>query len=149
MPLIRLDVPASLPAGSWRTAVDVIYEALRSELGVPENDRFAVVSSREPAGLQVDPAYLGIARSEDAVIVQVTLNAGRDVSLKRAFYAAVAGRPGGPPGNPARGRHHQPGRGRAGQLVLRQRGGAVRAPRSMSARPLRLNAGWRRPFPCR
>ena len=31
----------------------------------------------------------GIERSENAVVVQVTLNAGRDVALKRAFYAAV------------------------------------------------------------
>jgi 4-oxalocrotonate tautomerase len=90
MPLIRLDVPTSLPTESWGTAVDVIYEALRSEFGVPENDRFAVVGSHEAASLQIDRTYLGIARSEHAVIIQVTLNAGRDVSLKRAFYAAVA-----------------------------------------------------------
>jgi len=90
MPLIRVDVPTSLPAESWATAVDVIYEALLSEFGVPENDRFAVVGSHDAVGLQIDPAYLGIARSEHAVIIQVTLNAGRDVSLKRAFYAAVA-----------------------------------------------------------
>jgi 4-oxalocrotonate tautomerase len=90
MPLIRLDVPAALPADTWRAAVDVIYQALRSEFGVPENDRFAVVNSHDAAGLQIDPTYLGIARSEGAVIIQVTLNAGRDVSLKRAFYEAVA-----------------------------------------------------------
>jgi hypothetical protein len=41
MPLIRLDVPVSLPAESWPKAVDVIYEALRSAFGVPENDRGA------------------------------------------------------------------------------------------------------------
>jgi phenylpyruvate tautomerase PptA (4-oxalocrotonate tautomerase family) len=90
MPLIRIDVPATLPAESWRDAVDVVYEALLSEFNVPEHDRFAVVTAHPPAGLQVDPSYLGIERSENAVVVQVTLNAGRDVALKRAFYAAVA-----------------------------------------------------------
>ena len=90
MPLIRIDVPASLPAGSWREAVDVVYEALVSELRTPTNDRFAVVSSHEEVGLQIDPTYMGIARSKGAVIIQVTLNTGRDVSLKRAFYEAVA-----------------------------------------------------------
>lgn len=147
MPLIRLDVPASLPADSWRTAADVIYEALHSELGVPENDRFAVVSSHEPAGLQVDPAYLGIARSEDTVIVHVTLSAGRDVSLKRTFYAAVAS-----------GLEDHLGIRRAGVIISWSRSrrttvpsatGAQCAPGSMSARRLRLNAGWRRPVPCR
>jgi len=91
MPLIRMDVPATLPAESWRQAVDVVYEALLNEFGVPEHDRFAVVTSHEPAGLQIDRSYLGIRRSESAVIIQITLNAGRDAALKRAFYAAVAG----------------------------------------------------------
>jgi hypothetical protein len=35
MPLIRLDVPVSLPTESWPEAVNVIYEALRSAFGVP------------------------------------------------------------------------------------------------------------------
>ena len=34
--------------------------------------------------------YLGISRSADAVIIQVTLNEGRTVEMKRAFYKAVA-----------------------------------------------------------
>jgi 4-oxalocrotonate tautomerase len=90
MPLIRIDVPATVPTESWRQAVDVVYEALLSEFGVPEHDRFAVVTSHEPLGLQIDPSYLGIARSQHAVIIQITLNAGRAAALKRAFYAAVA-----------------------------------------------------------
>ncbi|MFE2599465.1 tautomerase family protein [Streptomyces sp. NPDC059396] len=90
MPLIRIDVPATLPTESWRQAVEVVYEALLSEFRVPEHDLFAVVTSHEPLGLQIDRSYLGVARSENAVIIQITLNAGRDVALKRAFYAAVA-----------------------------------------------------------
>jgi 4-oxalocrotonate tautomerase len=63
---------------------------LRSELNVPEDDRFLVVASHCSAGLQVAAHYLGIERSENALIIQVTLNAGRSVDLKLAFYAAVA-----------------------------------------------------------
>ncbi len=91
MPLIRIDVPAALPSNLWREVVDVVYEALLNEFRVPEHDRFAVVAAHDQAGLQIDPSYLGIERSNSAVIIQVTLNAGRDVSLKRGFYAAVAG----------------------------------------------------------
>ena len=90
MPLIRLDVPESLPQQSSRVAVDVIYDALRAELNVPEDDRFAVVCAHDATGLQMNRTYLGIDRSENALIIQVTLNAGRDAALKRAFYAAVA-----------------------------------------------------------
>jgi 4-oxalocrotonate tautomerase len=91
MPLIRIDVPDSLPQSSHRLVVDVVYDALRSELNVPEDDRFAVVGAHDATGLQIDRTYLGIDRSAAALIIQVTLNAGRDVTLKRAFYAAVAG----------------------------------------------------------
>jgi 4-oxalocrotonate tautomerase len=91
MPLIRLDVPESLPLESRRLAVDVVYDALRTELNVPEDDRFAVVCAHDSTGLQMNRTYLGIDRSERALIVQITLNTGRDAALKRAFYAAVAG----------------------------------------------------------
>jgi phenylpyruvate tautomerase PptA (4-oxalocrotonate tautomerase family) len=90
MPLIRLDVPESLSPQSRRLAVDVVYDALRAELSVPEDDRFAVVSAHDATGLQIDQTYLDIDRSQNALIVQITLNAGRDAALKRAFYAAVA-----------------------------------------------------------
>jgi len=43
---------------------------------------------RRPAGRAL--TTWGIERSEKALIIQVTLNAGRSVDLKRAFYAAVA-----------------------------------------------------------
>jgi 4-oxalocrotonate tautomerase len=40
--------------------------------------------------LIVTPSYLGISHGKDPVIVQVTLNAGRTVEQKRAFYARLA-----------------------------------------------------------
>ena len=33
----------------------------------------------------IDSDYLGIQRSADAIVIQVTLNEGRTVELKRAF----------------------------------------------------------------
>ena len=90
MPLVRVDVPEAVTEETRRLIGDVVYDALRSELSVPEDDRFVVVASHRRAGLQVAAHYLGIERSEQALIIQVTLNAGRSVDLKRAFYAAVA-----------------------------------------------------------
>jgi 4-oxalocrotonate tautomerase len=89
MPLIRLDVPESLSPEARTQAVDVIYDALRSEFNAPENDRFAVVCGHDGTGLQLDPTYLDIERSANAVIIQITLNRGRDAAMKRAFYARV------------------------------------------------------------
>jgi 4-oxalocrotonate tautomerase len=38
----------------------------------------------------IDQTYLGIERSADAIVVQVTLNEGRDAEVKRGFYRTLA-----------------------------------------------------------
>jgi 4-oxalocrotonate tautomerase len=90
MPLVHFHVPDTVTPQIRRTMGDVVYDALRSELSVPEDDRFIVVTSHERVDLQIDPDYLGIERSENALIIQIALNAGRSGDQKRAFYAAVA-----------------------------------------------------------
>lgn len=90
MPLVRIDLPAGRSPDYGSSIGEVVYDALVSAIGVPADDRFQVITEHDGAGLVVDPTYLGISRSADAVIIQVTLNEGRSVELKKAFYAAVA-----------------------------------------------------------
>ena len=90
MPLARIDMPAGKPANFRRTIGDVIYDAMTATLNVPANDRFQVFHEHAPDTLVIDPSYLGIARSPEALILQVTLNEGRSIEMKRAFYKAVA-----------------------------------------------------------
>ena len=59
-------------------------------LNVPADDRFQIVTEHDPGSLIYDPTYLGISRSDDIVIVQIALNQGRTVEMKRQFYSAVA-----------------------------------------------------------
>jgi phenylpyruvate tautomerase PptA (4-oxalocrotonate tautomerase family) len=37
----------------------------------------------------IDPDYLGIHRTADAIIIQITLNEGRTTEMKKNFYKAV------------------------------------------------------------
>jgi 4-oxalocrotonate tautomerase len=90
MPLARIDLPSGRSPDYGLAIGDVVYDALVATLGVPADDRFQVITEHDASGLVVDPTYLGITRSADAVIIQVTLNEGRSVELKKAFYAAVA-----------------------------------------------------------
>ena len=59
-------------------------------LNVPIDDRFMVISEHERTNLVIDRSYLGIERTDAAIIIQITLNEGRTLEVKRAFYAAVA-----------------------------------------------------------
>jgi len=57
---------------------------------VPKDDRFQIISEHSPEDFIVDPSYLGIQRSRDCVVLQITLSDGRTVEQKRAFYKAIA-----------------------------------------------------------
>src|SRR5271169_5012393 len=90
MPLARIDLPAGKPAEYVHAVADVVYEAMIATLNAPKDDRFQVISEHTRDTLLIDPAYLGIGRSADALIIQLTLNEGRTVEVKKAFYKAVA-----------------------------------------------------------
>ena len=57
---------------------------------MPAEDRFQLVTEHDPDSLAYDSNYLGILRSEDVVIIQITLKVGRPTEMKRRFYSAVA-----------------------------------------------------------
>jgi 4-oxalocrotonate tautomerase len=89
MPLVRIDLPAGKTA-SYRSAVgDVIYNALTEVMKAPVDDRFQVITEHGEGDLVIDRTYLGIKRTKDAVLIQITLNEGRPVERKQAFYKAV------------------------------------------------------------
>ena len=46
----------------------------------------------------IDPAYPGIERSEEAILVQITISAGRTVEMKKALFARIAERLAASPG---------------------------------------------------
>ena len=90
MPLARIDLAAGKPADYRATIGTVVYEAMLDTLGVPKDDRFQIISEHAESDFIVDPTYLGIQRTRDTVMIQLTLNEGRTVEKKQAFYKAVA-----------------------------------------------------------
>jgi 4-oxalocrotonate tautomerase len=90
MPLARIDLPAGKSVRYSSAVGDVVYTALVDALNVPNDDRFQVIAEHSTTDLVIDGTYLGIQRSADAIIIQVTLNEGRTLQMKQAFYKAVA-----------------------------------------------------------
>jgi 4-oxalocrotonate tautomerase len=90
MPLVRIDLRAGKPPAYRRAIADSIHQALVETIGIPEGDRFQIIAEHPDDGMIVDPGYMGIQRSGDIVVVQVTLSAGRKPAQKRAFYAQAA-----------------------------------------------------------
>ena len=90
MPLVRIALRAGKSAEYRRAIADGIHRAMVETLAAPEHDRFQVGTEHDADGLIYDPAYLGIQRSDDVVLVQITLSAGRKPPQKRDFMARAA-----------------------------------------------------------
>jgi len=90
MPLVRIDLREGKPAGYVRAIADAVQRAMVDCLDVPARDRFQVIAAHAPDHLIYDPGYLDIKRTDDIVLVQITLSAGRGTEQKQAFYARLA-----------------------------------------------------------
>lgn len=89
MPLVRIDIVKGKDAAYRQRVSRVVYEAMVVS-GVPENDRFQIVSEHDSNNFLYDPTYLGIRRTDDLVIIQITWNEGRTVEQKKALYRTIA-----------------------------------------------------------
>jgi phenylpyruvate tautomerase PptA (4-oxalocrotonate tautomerase family) len=92
MPLVRIALQRGKPREYRQALADGIYEAMREAIGIPENDRFILMSEHAADELSYDRHYLGIERSDDFVSVQITLRRGRSVEAKQALYRSITER---------------------------------------------------------
>ena len=88
MPLVRIDLRKGKSTAYRQEVGRAIYEALVSS-GVPAKDRFQIIAEHEPDNFLFDPDYLGIRRSEDLVMIQITWSEGRSLEQKKALYQAI------------------------------------------------------------
>jgi len=56
---------------------------------VPADDRFQILNRLDSDLIVAHPSYGGVSRSEE-VIIEITLNAGRTVEVKKNLYADIA-----------------------------------------------------------
>src|SRR3984885_846869 len=89
MPLVRIDLRKGKAAAYRQEIGRVVYEAMVS-VGVPQKDRFQIIAEHEGDDFIFDPSYLGIERTHDLVIIQITWNEGRTVEQKKTLYKAIA-----------------------------------------------------------
>jgi len=92
MPLVRITLRKGKTPEVLGEMSNAVHDALVATANVPADDRFHVIEEVEHDRLVAHPTYGGVERSENVVFVQITLNAGRTVDVKRALYADIARR---------------------------------------------------------
>lgn len=90
MPFTRVAIPADTPAGLKPIIARAIHEAMVEEISIPEDDFFQLLSEYQPGDFLYDRAFLGLQRSDQLIVVQVTLRRGRSDAMKRGLYARIA-----------------------------------------------------------
>jgi 4-oxalocrotonate tautomerase len=92
MPFTRIAVRAGKPAAYRKALTQGIYESMREVFNVPEDDIFMVVTEHDADNFVYSKDYLGIQRSDDLVLIQITANNTRTVEMKQALYKRIAER---------------------------------------------------------
>ena len=92
MPLSRISLRKGRSAADKQAIFDGIYLAMRETFDVPENDRFMVISEQDDENFDYDRTYLGIDRSDDFVIIQLTVSNTRTLAQKKALYRRIVER---------------------------------------------------------
>jgi 4-oxalocrotonate tautomerase len=90
MPLVRISLREGKSEQYRRALGEGVHQALVEAMGAPQQDRFQIITEHKVNDLIYDPTYLGIQRSDDIVIVQITLSAGRKPPQKRKLYRRMA-----------------------------------------------------------
>lgn len=90
MPLVRIDLSQSVDADMARNVGEAIHKAMTEVINVPSGDKFQIITRHAPEERNVTAEYLGNRYSDNLALIQITLNHGRAVELKRAFYRRVA-----------------------------------------------------------
>jgi 4-oxalocrotonate tautomerase len=91
MPLVRISMREGKSSQYRRAIADGVHGALIEAASVPELDRFQILTEHAPADLIYDPTYLGVNRTDDIVMIQITLNACAQ-AVQVALYKAIADR---------------------------------------------------------
>jgi 4-oxalocrotonate tautomerase len=91
MPLVRIAFREGKSPQYRQAVANEVHRALVEAASVPELDRFQILTEHLPGDLIYDPTYLDIKRTDDIVMIQITLNQ-RTQPVKVALYKAIAGR---------------------------------------------------------
>ena len=85
MPLLRIDVIEGRSAAELKELLDAIHCSMLAAFKVPERDRYQIVHEHPVAEIIIEDTGLGIPRTDQIVMVQVTTRP-RSRLEKQKFY---------------------------------------------------------------
>ena len=90
MPVFHFHVPRGFDVERKHRIADAANQSLVDALGIPEGDRFVTITEHGPGELHIHPTFMGMQRSEGAVIVDILMGAHRPLEQKKQLFATLA-----------------------------------------------------------
>ena len=90
MPLVHVSMRTGRPPATRDAICDSIHRALHETFDVPEDNEFIAITEHEAANYRYSESYLGIERSDDVIMIQITANDTRTLAQKKALFQRTA-----------------------------------------------------------
>jgi 4-oxalocrotonate tautomerase len=90
MPTSRIALRRGKSVQYRRAISDAVHKALVEVIGIPAEDQFHLIDEYDAENFIYHPSFLGISRTDDLVIINITLRGGRDRRLRVALHKKIA-----------------------------------------------------------
>jgi len=89
MPLTHISLRTGKPDAYRQAIFDSLYRAMHETFNVPEDNQFMTIKEHDAANFRYGASFLGIARSDDLVFIQITANNTRTVEQKKVLFGRI------------------------------------------------------------
>lgn len=90
MPVFHAHIPKGRFLKEQKIAIgNALNQSLVEALNIPKGDRFVMISEHGDDELFIDPAFMGMNRTSNAMIITVLIGAHRPTSDKKALLATI------------------------------------------------------------
>jgi 4-oxalocrotonate tautomerase len=90
MPLTHISLRAGKPQAYRQAIFDSVYRAMHETFNVPLDNQFMTIREHDAANFRYGATFLDIARSDDLVMIQMTVNNTRTVEQKKTLFRRIA-----------------------------------------------------------
>ncbi len=90
MPLTHISLRSGRSEAVRQAICDSVHAAMHETYDVPDDNEFLAITEHDAANFRYSKTYLGIARSDDVVLIQMTANNTRTPAQKQALFRRMA-----------------------------------------------------------
>ncbi|WPN55800.1 tautomerase family protein [Pseudomonas sp. P9_31] len=90
MPFVRTAVIKGTGPQQRQRIVDGIHQALVDSIGMPQDELFNLVVDYDPEQFFYSRTFNGVARSDQLIVIEITMRRGRSDAMKRELYKKIA-----------------------------------------------------------